>query len=1073
MLAGPGTGKTTTMVEAIVDLVERRGVRPEQVLALTFSRKAAEQLRDRVTARLGRTLGHAAGLDVPLLRLLAGAPATPTRDAYAAPAAAALRAPSRTSAARAAAPTRPRRSLAGRAPAGGRAPAASPARCTACWRTRRERGLDRRGPRAARPRRARPPGVGGGRARSCEQYLDVLDDQSAIDYPDLVVRAVDRGRAPRRATELRAPLPLGVRRRVPGHRPQPGRASSGRWPATAATSSSSATPTSRSTASAGADVRGILDFPTAFPTADGVRAPVLALRPPAGSGPALLEASRSVATAIPLSGAVAGRGVRRVPPARPAGETRTAPASVDVLHLRHRARRDRAHRRPAPPRPPRGRHRLVGHGGARPQRAAASIPALRRSLRAAGVPGRGRHRRHARWSASPPCCRCSTRCGSSSTPASPTRPHPGLRRRRTGSRSCSSRRWAGSTPPSVRSLSRALQGRGRRPPDGERPAARPGPRRGARARLPRRRRRASPPAAPARLAGLLAAGPPAPRRRRHRRGGAVGALVRHRLGASGCASRDRRRRRRGPPRAPRPRRPVRALRAAARDRGEARPHQRRELPRDARSAGDPRRHARRPRGPRRGGPAAHRAPLQGPRVAARRRRARPGGHLAGPAPPRRRCSSRDAGRPATACCPRSTTATLLAEERRLFYVACTRARRAPAGHRRDVARRRRRAAVPLRPRAGHGQRARAPPGPPPAPAVARRARRRAPPHRCRPRASRRPLRRAAAHRLAAARADRACTARPVAPAADPATWWGLRAPSAGRGARPAGRRAGPALAPARWRACCAARPSGSSQREAGGEVREHLEPGLRHGGARARRPGRPRATSPRTSVDADLMAHVDKVWGQLEFRTPWSRGAGARGRRDRAAPLPRPGTDRPGRPHRARHRDPAARRGDAAGRAAGACSTATPTGSSSTPTAGSWSSTSRPASTPRPAPRSRSTPSSGSTSSPSTTGPSTRSPGTPVDRRAAPSSSSCRARQRRPAQGPGAGARRRPATTAPGSSSPSSCEAVAAVRDEDVRRPGRARTATAARSPRCARPRPPGGAVVTRRSSTPAGPAGA
>jgi superfamily I DNA/RNA helicase len=57
VLAGPGTGKTTTMVEAVVDLVDRRGVAPEQVLVLTFSRKAAEQLRDRVTARLGRALG--------------------------------------------------------------------------------------------------------------------------------------------------------------------------------------------------------------------------------------------------------------------------------------------------------------------------------------------------------------------------------------------------------------------------------------------------------------------------------------------------------------------------------------------------------------------------------------------------------------------------------------------------------------------------------------------------------------------------------------------------------------------------------------------------------------------------------------------------------------------------------------------------------------------------------------------------------------------------------------------------------------------------------------------------------
>jgi superfamily I DNA/RNA helicase len=56
VLAGPGTGKTTTLVEAIVDRIERRGADPESVLALTFSRKAAEQLRDRVTARLGRTL---------------------------------------------------------------------------------------------------------------------------------------------------------------------------------------------------------------------------------------------------------------------------------------------------------------------------------------------------------------------------------------------------------------------------------------------------------------------------------------------------------------------------------------------------------------------------------------------------------------------------------------------------------------------------------------------------------------------------------------------------------------------------------------------------------------------------------------------------------------------------------------------------------------------------------------------------------------------------------------------------------------------------------------------------------
>jgi hypothetical protein len=55
VLAGPGTGKTTTLVEAVVARVER-GLAPEQVLVLTFSRKAAEELRGRITARLGRTV---------------------------------------------------------------------------------------------------------------------------------------------------------------------------------------------------------------------------------------------------------------------------------------------------------------------------------------------------------------------------------------------------------------------------------------------------------------------------------------------------------------------------------------------------------------------------------------------------------------------------------------------------------------------------------------------------------------------------------------------------------------------------------------------------------------------------------------------------------------------------------------------------------------------------------------------------------------------------------------------------------------------------------------------------------
>ncbi|WP_448640934.1 ATP-dependent helicase [Geodermatophilus sp. URMC 63] len=55
VLAGPGTGKTTTIVEAVAARIDR-GVDPEQILVLTFSRKAAAELRTRITARVDRTI---------------------------------------------------------------------------------------------------------------------------------------------------------------------------------------------------------------------------------------------------------------------------------------------------------------------------------------------------------------------------------------------------------------------------------------------------------------------------------------------------------------------------------------------------------------------------------------------------------------------------------------------------------------------------------------------------------------------------------------------------------------------------------------------------------------------------------------------------------------------------------------------------------------------------------------------------------------------------------------------------------------------------------------------------------
>lgn len=53
VLAGPGTGKTTTIVELVAQRVLAGEVLADEVLMLTFSRKAAEELRLRTSARIG------------------------------------------------------------------------------------------------------------------------------------------------------------------------------------------------------------------------------------------------------------------------------------------------------------------------------------------------------------------------------------------------------------------------------------------------------------------------------------------------------------------------------------------------------------------------------------------------------------------------------------------------------------------------------------------------------------------------------------------------------------------------------------------------------------------------------------------------------------------------------------------------------------------------------------------------------------------------------------------------------------------------------------------------------------
>lgn len=53
LLAGPGTGKTLTLTRRICFLVEECNVSPESILALTFTRAAAHELRQRVRKELG------------------------------------------------------------------------------------------------------------------------------------------------------------------------------------------------------------------------------------------------------------------------------------------------------------------------------------------------------------------------------------------------------------------------------------------------------------------------------------------------------------------------------------------------------------------------------------------------------------------------------------------------------------------------------------------------------------------------------------------------------------------------------------------------------------------------------------------------------------------------------------------------------------------------------------------------------------------------------------------------------------------------------------------------------------
>ncbi|TNC26574.1 UvrD-helicase domain-containing protein [Amycolatopsis alkalitolerans] len=61
IIAGPGTGKTRTLTHRIAHLVSERDIPPEQCLAITFTRRAAEEMAERLQALVP---GHAAKLTI-------------------------------------------------------------------------------------------------------------------------------------------------------------------------------------------------------------------------------------------------------------------------------------------------------------------------------------------------------------------------------------------------------------------------------------------------------------------------------------------------------------------------------------------------------------------------------------------------------------------------------------------------------------------------------------------------------------------------------------------------------------------------------------------------------------------------------------------------------------------------------------------------------------------------------------------------------------------------------------------------------------------------------------------------
>jgi superfamily I DNA/RNA helicase/RecB family exonuclease len=381
VLAGPGTGKTTTLVELVADRVERHGLRPDQVLVLTFSRKAAEELRARIVTRLGRSAA------TPMVKTFHSfcyglLSRFDDPESYARPLQL-LSAPEQD--------VRVREVLqsavetgrlawpdALRAAVGARGIAPELARMLAQVRSL---GLDPEQLAEAGERHGRADWVATG--AFLEEYLQVMDEQRLVDYAEVVHRARLVAATPEHQRALREQFRLVVVDEYQDTDPAQvgllrGLAGDGHDLVVVGD------PDQSIYAFRGADVGGILGFPRAFPTRDGAPAPVLALSSTRRFGARILAASRAVAERLPLPPGLDPRtrqAFRHPEPLDPPfGEGRVEVAAFTSPAAEAEGIADALRRAHLDEEVPWSQMAVLVRSGAR------SIPRLRRALSAAGVP---------------------------------------------------------------------------------------------------------------------------------------------------------------------------------------------------------------------------------------------------------------------------------------------------------------------------------------------------------------------------------------------------------------------------------------------------------------------------------------------------------------------------------------------------------------------------------------------------------------------------------------------------------------------------------------------------------------